>query len=130
MSWTEPKGEIIIIQRPSRTLQVDITLDSDLYMPGDQVNYQITVRDRKTQQIVKDREVLISVTATDESVFTKVEDRKLPPSIGAAVYLENEVMKIENELYYSNQYIDHWFQDQKNAVKESNDRNLELLLGV
>lgn len=102
MSWTEPKGEIIIIQRPSRTLQVDVTLDSSLYMPGDEVKYQITVRDTKTKQIVRDREVLISVTVTDESVFTKVEDRKAPPSIGAAVYLENEVMKIENELYYSN----------------------------
>ena len=130
MSWTEPKGEIIIIQRPSRTLQVDVTLDSSLYMPGDEVKYQITVRDSRTKQIVRDREVLISVTVTDESVFTKIEDRKAPPSIGAAVYLENEVMKIENELYYSNQYIDHWFQDQKSAVKESNDRNLELLLGV
>jgi hypothetical protein len=53
--------------------------------------------------------VLISVTVTDESVFTKVEDRKLPPSIGASVYLENEVSKINNELYYANQYIDHWF---------------------
>jgi hypothetical protein len=52
--------------------------------------------------LVTDRQVLISVTATDESVFAKIEDRKLPPSLGAAVYLENEVKKISNELYYSN----------------------------
>jgi DNA-directed RNA polymerase len=111
-------------------LLVEVTVGSDLYSPGDAVNYQITVKDRKTKKVVNNKEVLISVTVTDESVFAKIEDRKLPPSLGAAVYLENEVFKIENELYYSNQYIDHWFQDQKNAVQESNDRNLELLLGV
>jgi hypothetical protein len=72
----------------------------------------------------------VSLTATDESVFAKIEDRKLPPSLGAAVYLENEVQKISNELYYSNQYIDHWFQNSQNADANSNDRNLELLLGI
>jgi hypothetical protein len=71
----------------------------------------VQVRDRKTKKIVTDREVIISLVATDESVFTKVEDRKQPPSIGAAVYLGNEVSKISSELYYSNQYVDHWFQE-------------------
>lgn len=130
MNWTQPKGEIIVIQKPSNSLQVDITVDKTLYSPGDAVNYAITVKDRKTKKLVTDRQVLISVTATDESVFAKIEDRKLPPSLGAAVYLENEVKKISNELYYSNQYIDHWFQSAQNADANSNDRNLELLLGV
>jgi hypothetical protein len=93
-------------------LLVEVTVNSELYSPGDAVNYQVTVRDRKTKKVVNNKEVLISVTVTDESVFAKIEDRKLPPSLGAAIYLENEVFKIENELYYSNQYIDHWFQDQ------------------
>ena len=37
-------------------------------------------------------------------------------------------MKISNELYYSNQYVDHWFNDPIST--QSNNRNLELLLGV
>jgi hypothetical protein len=73
------------------------------------VTYIVVVRDKTTGRLVNDRDVLISVVATDESVFSKIEDRKQPPSIGAAVYLENEVKKNEYELYYSNQYIDHWF---------------------
>ena len=73
------------------------------------MTYIVVVRDKTTGRLVNDRDVLISVVATDESVFSKIEDRKQPPSIGAAVYLENEVKKNEYELYYSNQYIDHWF---------------------
>lgn len=88
------------------------------------------VKDRRTKKQVTDRDVLISVYVTDDSVFSKVEDRKQYPSIGAAVYLENEVKRNNKELYYSNQYIDHWFSKSIFADPDSNDRNLELLLGI
>jgi hypothetical protein len=39
MNWTEPKGEIIIIQRPSKSLMVEVTTDNEIYSPGDAVNY-------------------------------------------------------------------------------------------
>ena len=45
------------------------------------------VRDKKTRALVKDRDVILSLVATDESVFTKIEDRKQPPSLAAALYL-------------------------------------------
>jgi hypothetical protein len=109
-------------------LQVEITVDKPLYAPGDQVNYEVRVKDAKTKKTVTS-EVLISLTVTDDSVFSKIEDRKQPPSLGAALYLENEVKKISNELYYSNQYVDHWFND-PSTTTQSNNRNLELLLGV
>jgi len=48
MNWTSPKGEILVIQKPSNSLQVDVTVDKTLYSPGDAVNYEVTVRDRKT----------------------------------------------------------------------------------
>ena len=48
MNWTSPKGEIIVIQKPSNSLQVDVSVDKTLYSPGDAVNYEVTVRDRKT----------------------------------------------------------------------------------
>jgi hypothetical protein len=89
------------------------------------------VRDSKTGGLVTDRDVLVSVSITDDSVFGQIEDRKLPPSMGASVYLENEMAKNDYELYYSNQYIDHWFFNNKSqADPNSNDTNLELLLGI
>jgi hypothetical protein len=102
MNWTQPKGEIIVIQKPSNALEVDIRVDRAIYAPGDLVSYEVRVTDRRTKKIVNNKDVLVSVVATDESVFNKIEERKQPASLGAAVYLENEVSKISNELYYSN----------------------------
>jgi hypothetical protein len=51
----------------------------------------------------------VSVVATDDSVFSKIEGRKQPPSLGAALYLEGEVRNTQGELYYSNQYVDHYW---------------------
>jgi len=60
------------------------------------------VRDRKTQKLITDRDVIVSLTITDESVFSKIEDRKNPPSLGASIFLENEVTKTSLEIYYAN----------------------------
>lgn len=60
------------------------------------------MRDRKTQKLITDRDVMVSLTVTDESVFSKIEGRKSPPSLGASVYLERDVHKTSLELYYSN----------------------------
>ena len=106
-----------------------MTVDRPSYAPGDLVNYEVRVIDTKTNSLDTDKEVLVSLVITDDSVFNKIEDRKQPASLGAAIYLENEVKKISNELYYSNQYVDHWFNDPSNTTT-SNNRNLELLLGV
>ncbi len=73
------------------------------------------------------RDVIVSLTVTDDSVFSKIEDRKQPASLGASVYLENEVYKNDYEVYYANQYINHWFDE---SLKDSKDSNLDLLLGV
>lgn len=90
----------------------------------------MTITDSRTNKVVTDREVIISLVATDDSVFSKIEDRKQPASLGAAIFIENEVKKNNFELYYSNQYIDHWFQSSTLADPKSNIKNLELLLGV
>jgi hypothetical protein len=108
MNWLQPKGEIIVIQRPSTAFDIRITTDKAVYMAGDEVNYEISVYDSKGRLASK-RDIIVNLVATDDSVFTKVEDRKLPASLGAALYIENEVGKNNYELYYANQYIDHWF---------------------
>jgi hypothetical protein len=99
----------MLIQKPVNTLDVDISTEKYNYAPGGEVSFAVTVRDRLTQRLVTDRDVFISVTVTDESVYTKIENRKVPPSLGASVYLENEIRKNSNEFYYANQYVDHWF---------------------
>lgn len=73
--------------------------------------------------------MLLSVTVTDESVFSKVEQRKQPPSLGAAILLENEVDRTNYEFYYANEYIDRWFQSNATTAGSS-EANLELLLGT
>ena len=98
-----------------------------MYSPGNKVSYAINVIDRATGKPLRNRNVLVSVTVTDESVFSKVENRKQPPSLGAAVLLENEIDRTNYEFYHANEYIDQWFQ---NNSAGSTDSNLEMLLGV
>jgi uncharacterized protein YfaS (alpha-2-macroglobulin family) len=57
-----------VILRPSKNLEVEITVDKPLYAPGDQVNYEVRVKDAKTKKTITN-EVLVSVTITDDSVF-------------------------------------------------------------
>lgn len=73
------------------------------------MNYEIILTDRRMKKIINDKEVFVSLTVTDESVFSKVENRKQPPSLGASIFLEKEVNKNSGEWYYSNQYVDHYF---------------------
>ena len=103
-------------------------MTNPVYSPGNQVSYSVKIVDHLTGKQVKDRNVLLSVTVTDESVFSKVEARKQPPSLGAAILLENEVDRTNYEFFFANEYIDQWFQS--NATAGSCDANIELLLGT
>lgn len=69
MNWTEPKGEILIIQKPLNNLDIEIITTQSVYSPGNKVSYQINVRDHATKQLVKSKNVFVSVTVTDDSVF-------------------------------------------------------------
>ena len=63
-------------------------------------------------------ECLVSVVVTDETVFSKLEERKQPPSLASAVYLETEIHPSASyELYHINDYL-------------ANDTYLDLLMGV
>ena len=88
-TFFEAKGEILVVMRPSDVLDISVTTDTNVYVPGDTVNYSVVVKDRNTKKVVTDRDVIITVKVTDDSVFSQIEDRKQPPSIGAAIFLEN-----------------------------------------
>ncbi|CDW84292.1 a-macroglobulin complement component [Stylonychia lemnae] len=126
VSWFEFKGEITFFKKPSKTLKVTVTTDKTSYLPGDQVNYTVKVLDSQTNQ-VPSTNVYVSLIVTDDSVFKKLEDRKQPASLAARVFLENEIDRTDDfDFYWANQYIEHWF----SSNVQSNDQNLELLLGV
>jgi hypothetical protein len=119
-------GEITFFKKPAKALKLEISTDKSTYAPGDDVSFEVRCINSTTGEAITD--CYVSVTVTDDSVFQKLEERKQPPSFAARVYLENEVQRTENhELYYANQYIEHWWQSD---APQSNDENLELLLGV
>ena len=105
----QPKGEIMFFKKPSETLTVLVKTDKNVYAPGDTVSYSVSVMDKTTNKLVTDRQVMVSIVVTDDSVFNKVENRKQPPSLASAVYLENEVIRNNWEFYNANQYIEHLF---------------------
>ncbi len=69
MTWFEPKGEILVIQKPANNLEVEIITDKKVYSPGDLVKYEIFVKNSKTGALVTNRDVLVSLSITDDSVF-------------------------------------------------------------
>ncbi|CDW88298.1 a-macroglobulin complement component [Stylonychia lemnae] len=138
-----PKGELLFFKNPSETLMVEITTSKQVYKPGEFVEFQVQVLDRDTRQPVYKRNSyersFISVTVTDNSVFSQIQRRQQPPSLPTMVYLENEVNKTNNEFFNSDQYIDYMYIDNYSANETSiqddlnqqqSNVNLDLLLGV
>ena len=41
MGWLEPRGEILVMMKPDKSLEVIINLEKQTYQPGDLVNYEI-----------------------------------------------------------------------------------------
>jgi hypothetical protein len=39
--WLEPRGEILVMMKPDKSLEVTINLEKQTYQPGDLVNYEI-----------------------------------------------------------------------------------------
>ena len=73
IQWFQPKGEILFFKKPSDVLSVIIKTDKAVYAPGDTVNYEVNIVNKTTKKMIIDRSVMVSIVATDDSVFTKVE---------------------------------------------------------
>lgn len=61
-------GDVIFFKKPSKTLKVIINTDKDVYMPGDEVFYNVSVYDTSTGNFVS-TDAYVSITVTDDSVF-------------------------------------------------------------
>jgi len=80
----------LVFKKPAENLKIQVKTDKPLYAPGDQVNYEVTVTNTTTNQRV---DAYVSIVVTDDSVFSKVEERKQPASLASRVLLENEVSR-------------------------------------
>ena len=93
--------ERLIFVKPMKTIDFDISLDKDLYEPGDKVTLNISPYYKG--------EVYASVHVVDVSSFLKVPKYKHQPSLPSMVFLEKEVEDCMGDFEYSDEYIDHIF---------------------
>jgi len=111
--------------KPAKKLNVEVQLDRENYVPGETVNFEVLVTDDEGNLVEDD--TFVSVFITDDSVFSRVEQRKQPPTIASQVLLEHEVKKNNYNFDYSRDYVEHMFSGEN---ENSSDENLELLLSV
>jgi len=123
--WYQPAGEAMFFVKPSEKLDVHVLGINEFYVPGEEVEFEVSVTDQEGHYLA-DNETYISVVVTDESVFSKVEERKQPPSLPAQVLLEHEVRHTNYQFYYSRDYVEHLYGE----IQGSSDENLALLIGV
>ena len=78
-----------------------------MYAPGDEVQWSVAIYDTFTQMLTTDPNTYVSIRVTDDSVFSKIEEKKQPPSFAAQVYLEHEVFNNDFQFYYAGEYLEH-----------------------
>jgi len=84
--WRTPKGEILIFKEPKDTLEVKIKTKSDFYYPGQEVEFDIIVRDDTVFGDGK-VETLVGVMVTDNAVFETIGDRIGTPGFASSIFL-------------------------------------------
>jgi len=51
------------------------------------------------------------VFVTDDSVYSKIDQKQQPPSFVSQVYLEHEVLNNHYEIYNNDEYLEHIFNE-------------------
>jgi hypothetical protein len=114
---------------PSNTLDIKLKTDKESYSPGEKVNYEIIISDKKTGTRIKE-DVFVSLGVTDLSPFLEIENKRQPPNLVSQVYLEKEVLPTkEYEFLNANEFLDFMYL-QENGDSEGNKMKIELLLGT
>ena len=128
INWNEPKGEILFFKKPADFLRMDVEIvgNKDTYAPGDLVEFEVTISDNTLFDSKQD--TFLSVTVTDDSVFSRIEDKLQPPTFGSAIYLAYDVLNHNYQFQYPNEYVEHIFLEKD--VDYSSDENLDLLLSI
>ena len=70
--YSIPRGEFLFFKKPAGILNVTITTDKEVYMPGDLVNFEVKVQDDPAFNSSNGKPPInyVSVVATDNSVFS------------------------------------------------------------
>jgi len=121
--WRIPRGEILIFYEPKEKLSLSVSTSKEVYVPGELVEFEVTISGNSGEE-----ENLVSVVVTDDTVFSRLEEKLQPPSFGSALYLKYDVLNDDHHFNYPNYYLEHIFGDKH--TEYSSDENLELLLGI
>ena len=107
-----PIAERLVFRSP-RVLKVEVTTDSESYIPGASVTLII-----KTSNSDGPVPAVVGLTVADDTVLELVEKRLQAPRLPAMAFLESEVDHLEDSHVYLN------------PKEEGNGKKLDLLLGT
>lgn len=75
--YSIPRGELLFFKKPKSVLSVEVKPDQDSYQPGDLVTFEVTVQNLSGDPA---QDSYVSVVVTDDSAYSQVPNRLLPPS--------------------------------------------------
>ncbi|MFQ5503921.1 MAG: MG2 domain-containing protein, partial [Planctomycetota bacterium] len=91
-----PLAERLVFAAPAKELRVQIALDRERYVPGDQVELTLRTTDGSGAPVG----AIVGLEATDDSVLELIEKREQAPRLPAMVFLEQEVQELGDAHVY------------------------------
>jgi len=109
-----PVAERLVFRDSRFKLNISLKTDKENYQPGDKVNLQIETTDKNGKPV----EAVVGLSVVDDAVLKMKDKRLIPPRLPVMVFLEPEVMKLEDAGVYF---------DEKN---KNAPEYIDLLLGI
>lgn len=109
-----PLSERLVFVHPKEEVELQVEVKTDYPSPGDEVEVEITSRNKDGDPI----EALVGITVTDLRTQEMIENREQAPRLPEMVFLEAEVEELKDAKSYLRSHV------------ENRESNLDLLLGV
>ena len=124
-SFGKPDQECLIFVFPKTKLRINVRKNESVYAPGSTVQMEMKADSND--------DVFWGVVVSDESSFSQIEKKRLPPSLITKIFIENEIFLASKEFPNAHEYIDWYFENGQGKAKRSETKKkiklLELLLG-
>ncbi|CDW83728.1 UNKNOWN [Stylonychia lemnae] len=127
--WTVQKGESLIYILPSQRLKIQVNTNKEAYTIGELVQYNITVIDTFTGQVIRNIDSYVTVIVSDMQSIKDSRD----PTIASQQYLLSEIQTTSNILSKNRDYLDLHFRDDQNSdisLEQTYNENLDTLMAV
>lgn len=125
-SFGQPDQESLVYVHPRKRVEVGVTQDSPVYLPGATVRMDVNHRSGEP-------DMLWAVVVSDETATLQVEKKRHPPSLVSKVFLENELFFASKEFQGAHRYVDWFFENgakrPSGKAQRENNRRLDVLLG-